>query len=222
MSDSIYTSKSLENHHARYRGNKVLFAIKTKGPIATATLAQTLGMTAEAARQQVQKLVAEGLIAGQQVPQQGAGRPSQSWVVTAAGHRCFPDTHAQLTEQLIQSVRQLFGEAGLEKLIEQKAQTTRLQYQSLCSGATLFERLQQLTNIRNDEGYMARLEQEQHEWLLIEDHCPICVAAQACQGFCRAELELFQDILGPDAHVVREQHLLSQGNRCVYRITPLR
>jgi predicted ArsR family transcriptional regulator len=28
--------------------------------------------------------------------------------------------------------------------------------------------------------------------LLIENHCPICAAAEACQGFCRSELEVFQ------------------------------
>jgi predicted ArsR family transcriptional regulator len=65
---------------------------------------------------------------------------------------------------------------------------------------------------------MARAERDSRDWLLIEDHCPICVAAQACQGFCRAELELFREVLGTDAQVVREQHLLAGARRCVYRI----
>lgn len=221
MSTQKETSKNIHEAHAAYRGNRILFAIKSKGPISTAVLAKTLNMTAEAARQQVQKLLAEGLIVGHELPQQGPGRPRQSWIVTTAGQRCFPDTHAQLTEQLIHSVRQLFGEAGLDKLIDQKSQTTLVQYQEWCTGTTLSERVHQLAHIRDDEGYMARIVQEKHEWLLIEDHCPICAAAQACQAFCRSELQLFQEILGPNALVVREQHLLNQGHRCVYRITPI-
>lgn len=221
MSTLNYTSENLANKHSGYRPNKVLFAIKTKGPIATATLAKNLGMTAEAARQQVQKLLSEGLIEGHQAPSEGVGRPRQNWVVSTAGNRCFPDTHAQLTEQLIQTIRQLFGEAGLDRLIAQREQDARLLYQRHCVSNDLSERLTQLAHIRSDEGYMARIEQQGPEWLLIEDHCPICVAAQTCQGFCRSELQLFQEVVGPNAEVVREQHLLSKGVRCVYRITPI-
>lgn len=221
MSDPNYTSNNLVNHPSGYRPNKVLFAIKTKGPIATATLAQALGMTAEAARQQVQKLLADGLIVGHQAINQGAGRPRQSWVVTPAGNRCFPDTHAQLSEQLIHSVRLVFGEEGLEKLIVQREQEARALYQQRCHSPDLAERLRQLAEVRSDEGYMARVEPADDAWLLIEDHCPICVAAQACQNFCRSELQLFQEIIGNKAQVVREQHLLNQGSRCVYRITPV-
>jgi predicted ArsR family transcriptional regulator len=57
-------------------------------------------------------------------------------------------------------------------------------------------------------------------FLLIENHCPICAAARACQGFCRSELELFQAALGDGVSVMRQEHLLSEGRRCVYRIGP--
>jgi predicted ArsR family transcriptional regulator len=55
-------------------------------------------------------------------------------------------------------------------------------------------------------------------FLLIENHCPICAAAKTCQGFCRSELELFQAAFGADMSVTRQEHLLSGGRRCVYRI----
>jgi predicted ArsR family transcriptional regulator len=56
-------------------------------------------------------------------------------------------------------------------------------------------------------------------FLLIENHCPICAAAKACQGFCRSELELFQTAFGAGTSVTRQEHLLSDGRRCVYRVT---
>ena len=34
-------------------------------------------------------------------------------------------------------------------------------------------------------------------WLLVENHCPICAAAQVCQGLCDGELALFKAALGP-------------------------
>nr|WP_231949246.1 winged helix-turn-helix transcriptional regulator [Herminiimonas arsenitoxidans] len=198
--------------------DRILFFIKTKGPTSTADLARALDMTAEAARQQVQKLMTAGLIAGRQEAASGVGRPRQSWVLTDAGNARFPDTHAQLTVQLIGSVRQLFGEEGLERLITQRESETRTVYIQSCTGKTVQERLKRLAAVRTEEGYMARVERDGKDWLLIEDHCPICAAARTCQGFCRSELKLFQEVVGKDATVTREQHLLADAGRCVYRI----
>ena len=199
--------------------DNILFFIKTKGPTSTATLAQALGMTAEAARQQVQKLVASGLIEGQQAEVSGVGRPRQDWALTPAGHSRFPDTHAQLTVQLIGSIRQLFGEEGLDRLISQREGEMRKDYLKACSGlAGIPKKLDKLASLRAAEGYMARVEKDGKDWLLIEDHCPICAAATSCQGFCRSELQLFSEVIGEAASVTREEHLLAGARRCVYRV----
>ena len=55
-------------------------------------------------------------------------------------------------------------------------------------------------------------------FLLIEHHCPVCDAAESCQGLCRNELDLFRDALGPAAEVECTQHLPSRDDRCVYRV----
>lgn len=219
------TSHDLDHPAAASAAERMLLQVKTRGPVSTAQLAQLLDMTPEAARQQVHKLLAAGLVAGQQEAAAGVGRPRQNWVLTEAGHRRFPDTHAQLTVQLIGSIRQLFGEDGLDRLIGQREADARATYRRACTGKTLARRLEQLVAVRSAEGYMARLERVERDgeqaggWLLAEDHCPICAAARSCQGFCRSELQLFQEIVGPHARVTREQHLLAGAARCVYRIT---
>ncbi|WP_137922472.1 helix-turn-helix domain-containing protein [Hydrogenophaga sp. 2FB] len=214
----IYASKELENSGASPTADRILFLIKSKGPTSAARLAQALDLTPEAARQQVQKLVAGGLLEGQLEAAAGVGRPRQNWALTEAGNRRFPDTHAQLTVQLIGTVRQLFGEQGLDRLISQREADARTLYQQRCNGKTVAQRLAQLAAVRSEEGYMARVERDGKDWLLIEDHCPICAAARSCQGFCRSELSLFQDIVGGDSRVTREQHVLAGASRCVYRI----
>ena len=216
-----YTSKHLHYGEAAAPApstQRILYFVKSRGPVSTATLAKALEMTGEAARQHVQKLVAAGLIEGRQEAQAGAGRPRQNWVLTAAGHARFPDTHAQLTVKLIGSVRDLFGQDGLDKLIAQREQESRAAYAQACAAPDLATRLAQLAAVRDEEGYMARLEADGDDWLLIEDHCPICAAARTCQGFCRSELQLFQEVAGPGVTVMREQHMLADALRCVYRI----
>lgn len=51
-------------------------------------------------------------------------------------------------------------------------------------------------------------------FLFIENHCPICAAAQACMGFCRSRLELFRQVLGEGVRVEREEHILLGARRC--------
>ncbi|AKC71575.1 transcriptional regulator [Pandoraea oxalativorans] len=198
---------------------RVLHWLKTQGPASTAEVASGLGITAEAARQQVQKLVADGLLAGETMPSRGAGRPRQAWALTEAGHSRFPDAHSTLTIQLIGSIRQLFGEDGLDRLITQRAAETRTSYKKAIDPLPdLPARMEKLAEIRSAEGYMARVERDGDDWLLIEDHCPICAAAKTCQGFCRTELELFQELIGKRGTVSRETHILAGGQRCTYRV----
>lgn len=200
-------------------GERVLVLLKTHGPMGTAALAGRLGISSEAVRQLVTKLQQAELLEGQLEPSTQAGRPRQLWTLTTRGHARFPDAHGQLTAELLDGVRALFGEEGLDRLIARREASSRAAYARACADArTLGERAVALAAARDAEGYMARVERDGRDWLLIEDHCPICVAAQNCQGFCRSELKLFRETLGAEADVQREQHLLAGARRCVYRI----
>ncbi|MFM0119252.1 transcriptional regulator [Paraburkholderia sp. RL18-101-BIB-B] len=221
-----YANESLENSPGVASAatiaapvDRILNLLKVQGPLSTAPIASELGITVEAARQQIQKLLSGGLIEGRQASQAGPGRPSQSWALTEAGNARFPDTHPQLTVQLLGSIRQLFGEAGLDKLIDQRAVETRANYLAALKPVKgLKARLAKLAEIRSAEGYMAELHKDGRDWLLLENHCPICAAARTCQGFCRTELQLFAEIVGEDGSIEREEHVLAGARRCAYRI----
>ncbi|MNF02870.1 hypothetical protein D3C81_1951960 [compost metagenome] len=60
-------------------------------------------------------------------------------------------------------------------------------------------------------------EEKDGEFLLVENHCPICSAAAVCQGFCRAELNVFTEVL--QAKVERSEHILTGARRCAYQIS---
>lgn len=198
---------------------RLLHLLKTRGPQQAADAGARLGISAEAARQQFSKLAAEGLVAAFSQPR-GVGRPSQLWQLTPQGQAQFPDTHSELTVQLLEMVRETFGEAAIDQLVakrEQKAQALYLAELAAVKGLT--ERVARLVEIRSAEGYMAEYEhQEDGSLLLIENHCPICAAAAVCQGFCRSEQAVFSTVL--NARVERVEHILSQARRCAWRIAP--
>jgi len=214
---------NLENNDtsARSTAQRLLVLLKTRGPQPSAELGAVLGITGEAARQQLVKLGEEGLVEAESAAR-GVGRPLQRWRLTASGNARFPDTHAELTVQLIATVRGVLGEAALERIIAAREAETRQAYASALAGAGgLAERVARLAALRAREGYMAEWRAEGDGFLLIENHCPICAAAASCQGFCRAELDIFRSVLGDAARIVRDEHILAGARRCVYRITPI-
>ncbi len=211
------TIKNLDNSTSR-SSEHLLRHLKTHGACSTAQLAKVLMVTSEAVRQQMAKLVEQSLV-DSVVSRSGVGRPKQLWQLTDSGHARFPDTHAQLTVQIIDSVTQLFGQEAIDQVIELRSSQQLAEYQAqLASASSLAERVRRLADARNAEGYMARVESDGDDFLLIEDHCPICAAATKCQGFCKSELSQFQMLMQGWGQVAREEHLLRGGRRCVYRI----
>lgn len=204
----------------RSPAEQILLALKTGGPQETAAVAARLGVSRQAARQTLERLTADGLVA-HTTERRGVGRPRRLWSLTDKAHARFPDTHSQLTLDLLQAVRAEFGEEGVERLIARREREAEAAYAlALAPAANLESRIARLTAQRVAEGYMAKWSRlEDGGWLLVENHCPICAAAAACQGFCRAELALFRNALGPEAQVERTDHILAGARRCAYRIT---
>lgn len=197
---------------------RILNALKSGGPQTAADLAGNLAVTTVAVRQHLDGLMSSGLVDFQDI-KGTVGRPRRIWALTTAGHQQFPDSHSTLILGLIDGVRNLYGDEGLDRLISRREDETRERYTAeLAEVKEPADKLRRLAELRSDEGYMAEAVEDDAGWLLIENHCSICAAATACQGFCRSELMLFQEILGPDLLVERTEHLLSGGRRCVYRV----
>ncbi|POF32317.1 helix-turn-helix transcriptional regulator [Roseibium marinum] len=199
---------------------RLLNALKRSGPQTAADLGEGLNVTSVAVRQHLDGLLQEKLVAFDDV-KGSVGRPKRVWDLTATGHQQFPDNHSNLVLGLLNGLTDLFGADGLEKLISHRETQSRRSYSEALSGASkLSEKVAVLAGLRNLEGYMAEVAEDEDGYLLIENHCSICAAATACKGFCRSELSLFRDVLGADVAVTRTEHQLSGDRRCVYRIEP--
>jgi predicted ArsR family transcriptional regulator len=195
--------------------------LKTEGPIDSAQLAQRLGLTAMAVRQHLYALQREGLVASEERPVP-IGRPAKFWRLTREADHLFPEAYAELSVALIDSVKDAFGEEGLERVLASRCARQRVDYgKRIRPKDPLESKLNELAKVRTEEGYMAEIRREDDgTFLLVENHCPICAAANACQGFCSTELDLFRSVLGPGITVERAEHIIKGDNRCVYRVSP--
>src|SRR5215217_2541271 len=195
--------------------------LKTEGPIDSAQLAQRLGLTAMGVRQHLYALQREGLVASEERPVP-IGRPAKFWRLTREADHLFPEAYAELSVALIDSIKDAFGPEGLERVLTSRCARQRVDYgKRIKTQDTLDRKLAELAKVRTEEGYMAEVRRrDDGSFLLVENHCPICAAANACQGFCSTELDLFRSVLGPGVTVERAEHIIKGDNRCVYRVQP--
>jgi predicted ArsR family transcriptional regulator len=195
--------------------------LKTEGPLGSAQLAERLGLTAMAVRLHLYALQSEGLVAAEDRPVP-VGRPAKLWRLTREADRHFPEAYAELSVALIDAMQETFGAEGLNRVLASRCERQRADYaKRIRRGDSLEEKLGELARVRTEEGYMAEVRTEEGGgFLLVESHCPICAAANACQGFCSTELDLFRSVLGPGVEVERVEHIVSGDQRCAYRVTP--
>lgn len=198
----------------------VLDYLKRNGPSQAAAIASALDVTAMAVRQHLYALEDDGLVSfAASAKEGGRGRPSKLWQIEQRADPLFPDAHAELSVELITNIREIFGERGLNKLVEKRTEHQIADYRAaLAPAATLREKVKRLVRLRTAAGYMAEATPDGDGFLLVENHCPICRAATACTGLCRQELEVFRAALGPAVTVERTDHILAGARRCAYKV----
>lgn len=197
---------------------RILDHLKTAGPSSARRLGETLGITKMAALQHLHALEDQGVVKREAEPG-SRGRPTLLWSLTSAALKFFPDAHAELAVSLIGCVNESLGPEAMDKLVKTRSRHQLENYRrEVRPTASLREKLEALAVIRSREGYMAAVEKLENRkgYLLVERHCPICIAATNCTGLCREELNVFRKLLGDKVEVNRTEHILAGAPRCAY------
>ena len=204
-------------------GERIIYALKSRGPLTVTTVGDVLEITPQGAQQQLAKLAAADLVTCED-RKKGRGRPNRFWFLTENGHARFPDRHSDLTVEILQATEHVFGTEGLDRLILHRENSTLQTYtDGVSSCKTLENKISTLADMRSREGYMADWEKiADGTYMFFENHCPICAAATKCQGLCRSELTIFQAVLGQGVAIERCEHILQGARRCAYHITMLK
>jgi predicted ArsR family transcriptional regulator len=198
---------------------RIVDHLKRVGACTTGDLANALDVTTQAVRPPLAELEAKGLVGAEPVSTGVRGRPPLGWALTPIAIDLFPDRHRDLTVELLDAMKSALGEDALEQVLLERDRFQLAAVEAeMPEGADVATRVEVLAAARTRQGYMAEVVDDGDSVLLVEHHCPVCAAATTCQGLCANELELFRTVMGPTAEVERTQHLLSGGDRCVYRI----
>jgi predicted ArsR family transcriptional regulator len=155
---------------------------------------------------------------------QGVGRPRHVFDVTPTAQGLFPASYDRLATDMLAAMAAVGGEALVAKVFDAR----RLALHERVAGrlaarlpadAPLADRVRELAVVQDEQGYLchATIEPDGATFRLSEHNCAIYQVALAHPSACRAEEELFREVLHAD--VVRESHIAAGDRCCSYRIT---
>lgn len=197
---------------------KILKLLKENGTLTADELARMLGISSVAVRRHLTKLEGDSLVAYNE-EQRGMGRPSFVYQLGKAADTYFPRRYEELATDVLETITELFGSDAIDAIFRMRSQQLIQNYRTKITGSTLDERLNQLTQLREADGYMSTWEPDQDgTFILREANCPIINVAEGCYSACDYDHVMLENLL--DATVERKSHLVNGDGACVYQVKP--
>jgi predicted ArsR family transcriptional regulator len=208
------------NVHAHPTGTRqtILEALKRDGPLAIAQLAERLGMSGEAVRQQLVQLQREGWIEAlrERGEARHSGRPPRRYRLSQAGDHVFPKHYDALTVALLDAVSSELGPAALQRILATLTQERARQWEPRLAGKPLRERVEALRGVYDGEDPFMEVQEVAGGFRLVEHNCPFLNVALERPALCSVTVSLLSRLLG--VSVVREQRFQNGDGRCSFRV----
>ncbi|GAA3404907.1 metalloregulator ArsR/SmtB family transcription factor [Paenibacillus hodogayensis] len=194
----------------------ILILLKINGLLTVQDMADRLGLTGMAVRRHLLALQKERYVR-LKFERRKARKPVAVYRLSDAAEELFPNQYDGLTLELLDSIRDTFGETFLDELFAKRTEKLRNEFRSVQTGCRLEERLTALARIQDDLGYMVKLEKAgKGIYILEEANCPVSRVASRYRQVCQCELELFAELL--DADVKRMECMADGGAACRYLV----
>ena len=203
----------------------ILVALRDMGACAPDRLATRVGASRASVLQRLRSLESHGSVIRQAI-RHGVGRPRHLYDVTEQAQRSLPANYDGLATTLLESIEEVGGDELVEAVFEARRRilVDRIRARfatALGPSPTLAARVRELAVIQDESGYLCRatpLDGIDGPLELREANCAILGAAAGHPAACRAEVQLFEEVL--DAKVTRISHIAAGDRSCTYRIEP--
>ncbi|MFT7648405.1 MAG: DeoR family suf operon transcriptional repressor [Candidatus Poriferisodalaceae bacterium] len=195
---------------------RVLAALKRSGNATAEELAATLEISSSAVRQHLRALRSADLITSSRDRGQ-LGRPADRYQATDLTEPLFVTTDSSLSVELLEHIEEEDPEL-VTRVFERRRLRLVERARDKLSGKAVAERVDVLTNMLDEQGYLADSEKADHNHYRINLHsCPMWAVATHYTQACTTELEFIRDLM-PDATVDRVTHKTAGAHTCSYEI----
>lgn len=188
--------------------------LQRRGPQAISQLCEMTGVTPNAVRQRLNRLLDEGFVSRQTITG-NRGRPYHEYQVSAAGQQELGDDYATLAKHLWREVLRLDDGDVRQQLLGGLRQAMVDRYQPRTPLQALPDRVQQLGESLDREGFDVETVTRQNGGetlpILREYHCPYHELAAEDRTICELEQSVFEEVLGVPVTLTQCCH---DGHNC--------
>lgn len=178
-------------------------------------LAEAVGINAISVRHHLTSLQAEGVVTAEE-ERHGVGRPRLVYFLTEKGMERFPTRYLNLTNRLIDQIKESLPEQTVEQLFKKMAEGLASDYQSSTRGMNLEQRLDYVKEMLSKEGFSVNWEKKGNLYEISEITCPYYQVSQSHPEVCSIDQTLISTILAIPVEKVK--CLLHGDARCSYII----
>ena len=193
----------------------ILESIKRSEGKSISELSKELEMSYMGVKQHCVNLEALGYLKTWRVPRQAAGRPEKLYRLTEKCDVLFPVAGVDLTLNLMESVRKLYGETAPEKLLYLHFEKLEEKWRkSVSKGKSLVEKATRLVELRQKEGCFCQCDYQVKTGFVIEEyHHPMQSIFEKYPSALLLDVKLMRNLLGSD--VSREVRKCEKGTLLV-------
>jgi predicted ArsR family transcriptional regulator len=199
--------------------HEIVDYLRENGPATVDELCSALGdLTSVTVRHHLDILQKEGLI-DPPVPQRRAapGRPKYVYELSRQADALYPSNLTPFTFFLLEELRFSMGPRQLEVLLDGIARRMAAEYRSDGEGLSLGQKLDQIVDHLNTQGYDAAWEPQQDSYSLVLNNCPYWAIARAQPGLCLFEKRYLGHLLGISPQI--ESTRANGADKCLARIS---
>lgn len=197
----------------------ILTTLKQRGPATIAQLADALGLTGEAVRQQLLQLHRDGWVEARierSEERARTGRPATIYRLSEAGDHLFPKQYDGLSVAMIDAVAEEMGDDALKKILARLTDDRVSSVSASLRGLTLAQKVTALRSWYLDDDPFMEIDTSGGSYRLKERNCPFLNTALRRPMLCSISVNALTRLLG--FRVVREEKFQNGDGRCVFRV----
>lgn len=205
-------------HLLKSARSAIIELLKSGGPMSAEQLARELGVSKVSIRRHLAVLESDGLVQHQKQLKE-RGRPGFLFKLTEKSECLFPRTYDEFTRGLLKQVEKQFGKAGIESVLEARANEQIEQLRAKTEGLQFEDCLESLARHVTELGFQADVNpREDGTFELCQHNCPVESVASAYPQICTHELRVYREVL--DCEVKCECQISDGAKMCAYRVFP--
>lgn len=200
--------------------HEILNCLKSQGEMTNTEIAERLGVSYEAVRQQLRQLERAQLVSSRKRHEADprSGRPNRLYALSPTGDHLFPKAYDDLAVSLIDTLAESLGPGAVRQVLTSLTDENVSRWAPQLREKALPERLEALKGIylENDPYMEVSRDEAAGVLRLVERNCPFLNVASRRPLLCSVTVSTLSRLLGHT--VTREKRFQNGDGRCVFLV----